>query len=163
MLKYLKDISSGFFILVVAFSYSIYFVIATFLGIPQEGVVFRLYSGILAVVVAFVFFLSIHRIPRRIYIGGLLLCAIIILLYFSTRCFYDEVNNRYTSYFLSMGVRFIPAVLTGMYMLSHDDIMKKVEYALLAFYFIIYYNLGISRIHRQHRCKYCADIQYRLS
>lgn len=56
MLKYLKDISSGFFILVVAFSYSIYFVIATFLGIPQEGVVFRLYSGILAVVVAFVFF-----------------------------------------------------------------------------------------------------------
>lgn len=144
MLKYLKDISSGFFILVVAFSYSIYFVIATFLGIPQEGVVFRLYSGILAVVVAFVFFLSIHRIPRRIYIGGLLLCAIIILLYFSTRCFYDEVNNRYTSSFLSMGVRFIPAVLTGMYMLSHDDIMKKVEYALLPF--ILLYTITLASV-----------------
>lgn len=144
MLKYLKDISSGFFILVVAFSYSIYFVIATFLGIPQEGVVFRLYSGILAVVVAFVFFLSIHRIPRRIYIGGLLLCAIIILLYFSTRCFYDEVNNRYTSYFLSMGVRFIPAVLTGIYMLSHDDIMKKVEYALLPF--ILLYTITLASV-----------------
>lgn len=144
MLKYLKDISSGFFILVVAFSYSIYFVIATFLGIPQEGVVFRLYSGILAVVVAFVFFLSIHRIPRRIYIGGLLLCAIIILLYFSTRCFYDEVNNRYTSYFLSMGVRFIPAVLTGMYMLSHDDIMKKVEYALQPF--ILLYTITLASV-----------------
>lgn len=144
MLKYPKDISSGFFILVVAFSYSIYFVIATFLGIPQEGVVFRLYSGILAVVVAFVFFLSIHRIPRRIYIGGLLLCAIIILLYFSTRCFYDEVNNRYTSYFLSMGVRFIPAVLTGMYMLSHDDIMKKVEYALLPF--ILLYTITLASV-----------------
>lgn len=144
MLKYLKDISSGFFILVVAFSYSIYFVIATFLGIPQEGVVFRLHSGILAVVVAFVFFLSIHRIPRRIYIGGLLLCAIIILLYFSTRCFYDEVNNRYTSYFLSMGVRFIPAVLTGMYMLSHDDIMKKVEYALLPF--ILLYTITLASV-----------------
>lgn len=144
MLKYLKDISSGFFILVVAFSDSIYFVIATFLGIPQEGVVFRLYSGILAVVVAFVFFLSIHRIPRRIYIGGLLLCAIIILLYFSTRCFYDEVNNRYTSYFLSMGVRFIPAVLTGMYMLSHDDIMKKVEYALLPF--ILLYTITLASV-----------------
>lgn len=144
MLKHLKDISSGFFILVVAFSYSIYFVIATFLGIPQEGVVFRLYSGILAVVVAFVFFLSIHRIPRRIYIGGLLLCAIIILLYFSTRCFYDEVNNRYTSYFLSMGVRFIPAVLTGMYMLSHDDIMKKVEYALLPF--ILLYTIILASV-----------------
>lgn len=144
MLKYLKDISSGFFILVVAFSYSIYFVIAIFLGIPQEGVVFRLYSGILAVVVAFVFFLSIHRIPRRIYIGGLLLCAIIILLYFSTRCFYDEVNNRYTSYFLSMGVRFIPAVLTGMYMLSHDDIMKKVEYALLPF--ILLYTITLASV-----------------
>ena len=144
MLKYLKDISSGFFILVVAFSYSIYFVIATFLGIPQEGVVFRLYSGILAVVVAFVFFLSIHLIPRHIYIGGLLLCAIIILLYFSTRCFYDEVNNRYTSYFLSMGVRFIPAVLTGMYMLSHDDIMKKVEYALLPF--ILLYTITLASV-----------------
>ena len=144
MLKYLKDISSGFFILVVAFSYSIYFVIATFLGIPQEGVVFRLYSGILAVVVAFVFFLSIHRIPRRIYIGGLLLCAIIILLYFSTRCFYDEVNNRYTSYFLSMGVRFIPAVLTGMYVLPHDDIMKKVEYALLPF--ILLYTITLASV-----------------
>ena len=144
MLKYLKDISSGFFILVVAFSYSIYFVIATFLGIPQEGVVFRLYSGILAVVVAFVFFLSIHRIPRRIYIGGLLLCAIIIMLYYSTRCIYDEVNNRYTSYFLSMGVRFIPAVLTGMYMLSHDDIMKKVEYALLPF--ILLYTITLASV-----------------
>ena len=144
MLKYLKDISSGFFILVVAFSYSIYFVIATFLGIPQEGVVFRLYSGILAVVVAFVFFLSIHRIPRRIYIGGLLLCAIIILLYFSTRCFYDEVNNRYTSFFLSMGVRFIPAVLTGMYVLPHDDIMKKVEYALLPF--ILLYTITLASV-----------------
>ena len=144
MLKYLKDISSGFFILVVAFSYSIYFVIATFLGIPQEGVVFRVYGRQFAVVVAFVFFLSIHRIPRRIYIGGLLLCAIIILLYFSTRCFYDEVNNRYTSYFLSMGVRFIPAVLTGMYMLSHDDIMKKVEYALLPF--ILLYTITLASV-----------------
>lgn len=133
MLKYLKDISSGFFILIVAFSYSIYFVIATFLGIPQEGMVFRLYSGILAVIATFVFFLSIRRIPSRIYIGGLLLCVIIILLYFSTRCFYNEVNNRYSSYFLSMGVRFIPAILTGIYMLSHDNIMERIERALLLF------------------------------
>lgn len=144
MLKYLKDISNGFFILVVAFSYSIYFIIATFLGIPQEGVIFRLYSGILAIVATFVFFLSIRRIPRRIYIGGLLLCVIIILIYFSTRCFYDEVNNRYTSYFLSMGVRFIPAILTGMYMLSHDDIMEKVEYALLPF--ILLYTITLASV-----------------
>lgn len=133
MLNYLREISSGFFILTVAFSYSIYFIIATFLGIPHEGVFFRLYSGILAVITVFVFFSSIRRIPSRIYISGLLLCMTIILLYFSTRCFYNEVNNRYSSYFLSMGVRFIPAILTGMYMLSHDDIMEKIERALLPF------------------------------
>lgn len=144
MLKYLKDISSGFFILIVAFSYSIYFVIATFLGIPQEGMVFRLYSGILAVIETFVFFLSIRRIPSRIYIGGLLLCVIIILLYFSTRCFYGEVNNRYSSYFLSMGVRFIPAILTGIYMISHDNIMEGIERALLPF--ILLYTITLASV-----------------
>lgn len=144
MLKYLKDISSGFFILIIAFSYSIYFVIATFLGIPQEGMVFRLYSGILAVIATFVFFLSIRRIPSRIYIGGLLLCVIIILLYFSTRCFYSEVNNRYSSYFLSMGVRFIPAILTGIYMLSHDNIMEGIERALLPF--ILLYTITLASV-----------------
>lgn len=62
-----------------------------------------------------------------------------------------------------MGVRFIPAVLTGMYMLSHDDIMKKVEYALLPFILLYTITLASVAFHRQHRCKYCADIQYRLS
>lgn len=144
MFRYLKEISSGFFILTVAFSYSIYFVVATFLGIPQEGVVFRLYSGILAVVVAFAFFLSIRRIPGRIYIGGLLVCATITLLYFSTRCFYYEVNHRYTSYLLSTGVRFIPAVLTGIYMLSHNEMMEKIERALLPF--ILLYTITLASV-----------------
>lgn len=43
-----------------------------------------------------------------------------------------------------MGVRFIPAVLTGMYMLSHDDIMKKVEYALLPF--ILLYTITLASV-----------------
>lgn len=144
MFDYLKEISIGFFILIVAFSYSIYFIIATFLGIPQESVVFRLYSGILAVITIFVFFSSIRHIPSRFYISGLLLCMTIILLYFSTRCFYNEVNNRYSSYFLSMGVRFIPAILTGLYMLSHDDIMEKIERALLPF--ILLYTLTLASV-----------------
>lgn len=144
MLNYLREISSGFFILTVAFSYSIYFIIATSLGIPHEGVFFRLYSGILAVITVFVFFSSIRHIPSRFYISGLLLCMTIILLYFSTRCFYNEVNNRYSSYFLSMGVRFIPAILTGMYMLSHDDIMEKIERALLPF--ILLYTLTLASV-----------------
>lgn len=142
MFRYLKEISTGFFILIVAFSYSIYFVIATFLGIPQEGVIFRLYSGILAMIAFLAFYLSIRRIPGRIYFGGILLCITITLLYFSTRCFYNEINNRYVSYFLSMGVRFIPAVLTGIYMLSHDDMMEKIERALLPF--ILLYTITLS-------------------
>lgn len=142
MFRYLKEISTGFFILIVAFSYSIYFVIATVLGIPQEGVIFRLYSGILAMIAFLVFYLSIRRIPGRIYFGGILLCVTITLLYFSTRCFYNEINNRYVSYFLSMGVRFIPAVLTGIYMLSHDDMMEKIERALLPF--ILLYTITLS-------------------
>lgn len=144
MLNYLREISSGFFILTVAFSYSIYFIIATFLGIPHEGVFFRLYSGILAVITVFVFFSSIRRIPSRIYISGLLLCMTIILLYFSTRCFYNEVNNRYSSYFLSMGVRLIPAILTGMYMLAHDNIIEKIERALLPF--ILLYTITLASV-----------------
>lgn len=142
MFRYLKEISTGFFILIVAFSYSIYFVITTFLGIPQEGVIFRLYSGILAMIAFLAFYLSIRRIPGRIYFGGILLCITITLLYFSTRCFYNEINNRYVSYFLSMGVRFIPAVLTGIYMLSHDDMMEKIERALLPF--ILLYTITLS-------------------
>lgn len=144
MFNYLKEISSGFFILMVAFSYSIYFIIATFLGLPLEGVFFRLYSGTLAVIAVFVFLRSIRRIPGRISISGLLLCAIVILLYFSTRCFYNEVNNRYSSYFLSMGVRFIPAILTGIYMLSRDDMMEKIEHALLPF--ILLYTITLSSV-----------------
>lgn len=144
MFRYLKEISSGLFILTVAFSYSIYFVIATFFGIPQEGIVFRLYSASLAIVAVLVFFSSARRIPNRIYISGLLVCATITLLYFSTRCFYHEVNNRYTSYFLSMGVRFIPAVLTGIYMLSHNDVMEKIERALLPF--ILLYTITLASV-----------------
>lgn len=144
MFNYLKKISIGLFILIVAFSYSIYFIIATSLDLPQEGTLFRLYSGILAAIAVFMFFSSIHRISNRIYIGGLLLCATIILLYFSTRCFYNDVNNRYTSYFLSMGVRFIPAILTGIYMLSHSNIMEKIEYALLPF--ILLYTITLISI-----------------
>lgn len=144
MLRYLKEISSGFFILVVAFSYSIYFVIATFLGMPQEGVAFRLYSAVLAMIAVFVFLSSIRRIPSRIYIGGLLVCAIITLLYFSTRCFYEGINHRYVSYFLSMGVRFIPAILTGIYMLSHDDVLEKIERALLPF--ILLYTITLASV-----------------
>ena len=144
MFNYLKEISIGFFILIVAFSYSIYFIISTLLGIPQEGVAFRLYSGILAVITVCVFFSSIRQIPGHIFISGLMVCATIVLLYFSTRCFYIEVNNRYSSYFLSMGVRFIPAILTGIYMLSRDDIMKKIERALLPF--ILLYTLTLASV-----------------
>lgn len=144
MFQYLKKISSGFFILVVAFSYSIYFVVATFLGLPQEGMVFRLYSGILAVVAVSVFFSSIRRIPSCVYIGGLLLCVTIILLFFATRCFYVGINTRYISYFLSMGVRLIPAILTGIYMIAHDDVMEKVERALVPF--ILLYTITLASV-----------------
>lgn len=43
-----------------------------------------------------------------------------------------------------MGVRFIPAILTGMYMLSHDDIMEKIERALLPF--ILLYTLTLASV-----------------
>lgn len=144
MFRYLQEVSTGFFILVIAFSYSIYFILATFLGIPQEGVLFRLYSGILAVISVFMFIFSIHRIPSRIYISNLLLCVTMILLYFFTRCFYYNINSRYEAYFLSMGVRFIPAILTGTYMLSNDNIMSKVERALLPF--ILLYTITLSSV-----------------
>ena len=43
----LKDYFCGLFILTVAFSYSVYMVAVTGFGVPTEGAVFQIYSGLL--------------------------------------------------------------------------------------------------------------------
>lgn len=144
MIRYLKDISSGLFILIVAFSYSIFFIIATLLGFPQDGIIFRLYSGFLALIAFSVFLLSSRRIPGKVFVNSIFLCVIVVLLYFSTRILYLNTNSVYTSYFLSMGVRFIPAILIGVYMLSVEDILERVEKALLPF--ILIYTLTLASV-----------------
>lgn len=144
MLNYLKEISVGFFVLVVAFSYSIFFIFQAGLGFPAGGNLFQLYSGVLAVISFAVYLYSFNQIPGRANIYSMLICAFVILFYFMTQLFYGQVNNRYNSYFLSMGVRFIPAVLMGVAILRDENILHKIERSL--FPFVLLYTLTLASI-----------------
>lgn len=141
MLNYIREISTGFFVLIVAFNYSSFCIVATLLDVPQESNTFHIYSGVLATLVVILLFLSTRHIPNGMAITCLLLCAVITLLFFCTRFFYPEVNPYYNSYFLALIARFIPSVLTGILMLSIDDVLRKIGRALLPF--ILLYTLGL--------------------
>lgn len=144
MIEYLKEISAGFFILLVAFSYSIYFIIQIGFGLPAEGALFQIYSGTLAVISLLLYIKAIKRIPDNATIKLFLVCAVVILLFFMTRLFYGYTSPRYQGYFLSMGVRFIPGVLIGTYMLSDTSLLQKVEKAL--FPFICLYTVILAQV-----------------
>ena len=138
-----KEILIGFFYLIVTFSYSIFFIFQSWIGFSTEAL-FQVYSGVLAILVFCVFFYNINKIPSDTKTKALMIISIVVILFFLTRFFYDETNKRYQSYFLSMGVRFVPAVLAGILILMNDNMLGYIEKAL--FPFIIIYTIALSRI-----------------
>lgn len=140
-----KEVSSGFFVLLIAFSYSIFFISQTALGLKAgEGSLFQVYSGLLAIVVFVMYLLSLKSIPGKASMAALLCCCTIVVLYYATQLQYGYLNKRYFAYFLSTGVRFIPAVLMGTIMLKDSKILEKIESALLPF--VIFYTLALGQV-----------------
>lgn len=137
--KAFKDIIIGCFILLVAFSYNIYFIILDGFDLTESRSAFQLYSGILASFVFLLFFFTGWKGRRfvSLKIAVLLLAACMLFLYYVTQSFYDYYSRFYNSYFLSMGVTFIPAVFMGCLMNKDPDILGKVDRAL-PIYVILY-------------------------
>lgn len=144
MPKYCADSLVGLFVLIVAFSYSIFFILQTGMGVQTLGSELKYFSGGLTVVSLFLFLFdgkSINRILRR---NALLICALVTLLFYTTRIFYVTPNTQYDSYFLAMGVNFIPGVLTAIWMLQYDDMLEKIERGLIPF--IVLYTTILAKV-----------------
>lgn len=134
----------GLFVLIVAFSYSIFFIVQRGFGLPTNGPMFQIYSAILAILSVLIYAFSFKKIPLRTNIATFLICSFVAVLYFATRVFYGYTNPRYQTYFLSMGVHFIPAILVAVAVVSDRDIWKKVEMAMPTF--ILLYTLILANV-----------------
>ena len=143
MLK-LKRILIGFFILVIAYSYSLYFILQAGLGLPSEGIFFHLYSGVLSVFSFMLYLFTFNKSPVHSTISAFLICITVLLLYSLTSIIYGYYNSYYISYLLSTGVRFVPAIFVGCVMLKIPDLLQKVEKALLPF--IVLYTIILANI-----------------
>lgn len=142
MFSYLKDVFLGIYILVIAFNYSIYFIIQTGFGLTVAGSVFQVYSGVLAVISVLLFICNYRNIPRPIGDIAIVVCSTVVLLYYSTSLFYNFSSRYYDSYFLSMGVNFIPAVLTGAMVLKYMDLPSIIRKGLIPFILLYTIILG---------------------
>lgn len=143
MVQYLKSILLGLFILTVAFSYSIYFVAQMAFDLPTEGSLFQIYSAVLAFFVFGLFLINFNKIPSKSKNNAIITVVVVVALFYITRFFYNGYNDRYQTYFLSTGVRFVPAVLAGVLILKDDRALKSVEKALLPF--VIFYTYILAK------------------
>lgn len=138
----IKEYLYGLFILIVAFSYSIFFIAQVGLAIPEESALFRIYSGILMFMTLIIFLFNMSKMPNGSNMKALLIIGIVVFLFYFTRLFYDYTNSRYQTYFLSMGVRFVPAIMMGVVMLTDNTVLRKIEKALLPF--MLFYTYALS-------------------
>lgn len=130
--------------LIVAFSYSIYFIGQAAFGLPTTGIYFQTYSGLLAIISVFLFVANRHNIPLRAFNNVLVISVSVVVLFYITRFFYDKVDVRYEAYFLSMGVRFVPALLAGTVMLKSNLYLRSMEKAMLPF--VLFYTVVLAKV-----------------
>ena len=144
MHKNIKKYITGLFYLLIAYSYSMYFLLKTALNLPDNKNLFHIYSGILAIIVTILFAKNYNKIPVRARENGIILSITAILLYGCTSLLYGHINDFYWSYFLSMGVRFIPAILAGCLILKNNSIINCIEQSLLIF--VSLYTIILSKV-----------------
>lgn len=142
-LQYIKDSALGFYVLVVAFSYSIFFIVQVGFGLPVEGLLFKNYSAIVSISALVFYLYNCKELPRKVNEYTILSIVLIISLFYVTQIIYGYVHKEYLSNFLAMGVRFVPAVLVGAAILKYDDILEKIEYGI--FPFVILYTIILAK------------------
>jgi O-antigen ligase len=140
----LKEYLYGLFVLIVTFSYSVFFIARVALGISEQGIIFRVYSAILTIVTLFFYILNLHKMPRGSNLRVIFVISLVVFLFFCTRLFYFYPNDRYQAYFLSMGVRFIPSVLIAGIIFTDDKWLQRIEKALLPF--MVFYSIVVSSL-----------------
>ena len=144
MRDYLKDTLIGLYVLMIAFSYSIFFIIQAGFGLQANGSGLKIFSGIIAIVSVCLFLFDGKNINPVVKRKSVIVCIIITALFYFTRVLYGYLDKNYESYFLSMGVNFIPAILTGTWMVQYNDIATKLERGLIPF--IILYTFILANI-----------------
>lgn len=132
MRKYIRDFIIGLFFLVVAFSYSVFFLLQAWFNFSTESY-FHTYSAILAFIVFICFFLKFSTFPIKIRDNVLITIICVTLLFYITRFFYNVTNTTYQGFFLSMGVRFVPSVMAGVLVAQKAKMIYYVQRATLPF------------------------------
>ncbi len=133
MFRTKKEFLYGFLFLIAAFCYSIYFILYSGLNLPENGILFKIYSVTLTFLIILIFFSSFKKLPIKERNNCILICFYVVSLFFITRLIYGRANEMYNTYFFSMGVRFIPALLCGVIMLKEKNALSYMEKALLPF------------------------------
>lgn len=125
----------GWLCLITAFNYSLFFILQIVLGITGTGTLFKVYSVAILAVVLIVFIMKIlgkTKFTAKQF-AALCICAAVVALFYLTRYKYSWSNSTYETFFVSMGVRFVPAVLMGIVMSTDDTIMDKVKKCIWPF------------------------------
>lgn len=134
----------GWLCLITAFNYSLFFILQIVLGISGTGMLFKVYSVAIFAVVLIVFLMKIlgkAKFTVRQF-AALCICIAVVALFYLTRYKYDWTNSTYDIFFMSMGVRFIPAVLMGIVMSTDDTILDKVKRCVWPF--MLLYTLTVA-------------------
>lgn len=133
MSQSIKEFLYGFLFLISAFSYSIYFILYSGLNLPENGILFKIYSVTLTFLILIIFVSNFNKLPLQERNNCILISCGVVFLFFITRLIYNEPNELYNTYFFSMGVRFIPALLCGVIMLKEENALSYMGKALLPF------------------------------
>lgn len=144
MIGSIKNIFYGLFMMTVAFSYSVFMMLQAAFGFSIAGGVFQIYNFIVTFIVAVVYLLNFPKISKRILTVSFIVPLFFIILFILTGLYYGDSNSLHTSHLLSMGSRFLPAMMMGGIMAVNKNTTSMIEKAL--FPFMIFYTIVIARI-----------------
>ncbi|MCD8304107.1 MAG: O-antigen ligase family protein [Prevotellaceae bacterium] len=148
MIKELRDTAIGFFILVVAFSGSLYGIMLACFGLVHSSIVVHLYYFAIAFGLLLFFIGAANKISLKPFVNTILIGIVVAILYFWAHLHYQSTpihsyfesnttfqatHNGYHRYFIYILVHFIPAIAMGAMMLQDSSVLKKMDKALLPF------------------------------
>ena len=132
----------GMFILFVAFSYSAFFISINAFGINKGKYIYILFNIAITIIAILLFLNRYKYMPPHKNTVIMTICFIIVGFLVSL-FWYGTEKATFIVFFLSMGVRVVPALLMGVYMHTDKNILNKVEKAL--FPFMILYTFSLAK------------------
>ncbi|MCD8284744.1 MAG: O-antigen ligase family protein [Prevotellaceae bacterium] len=167
MIKELRDIAIGFFILAVAYSASLYGIILSYLNFNTGSIILRCYYLAMAAGVLLYFFTVADKISLKPFVNTFLIGVVVAILYYFARFHYMSIpihsylesntnvqatNTAYYRNFFWILVHFIPSITMGALMLKDNAVLQKMEKALLPF--MLLYTIALAKVIFSARISY---------